>query len=297
MRPNRLPPLGSLRVFNAVAAHHSFKLAAEDIGVTATAVSHQMRLLEQNLQTTLCERNAKGVMLTPAGEILFSTTQRLFSDLRDTVNKIQALNTPPAFTITTTSNFLTHWLVPRLAHLKTAWPRMELRLHTSVERVDLTRKTMDAAIRYREAPEETLACTLLYKDSFTLVASPALTLNRLADLSSVTLFHVDNRHVPSPAPSWQNWRDQIGPATLDIEAGLHFTDETHAIQATVAGLGVAIVSKLLAQDFIRQGVLIAPFDSALPGANYYFVTLPELAEREDIVNLKNWLLGEMEISR
>ncbi|MEA9388959.1 LysR substrate-binding domain-containing protein [Acerihabitans sp. TG2] len=297
MRPTRLPPLGTLRVFNAVATHRSFKLAAEDIGVTATAVSHQIRLLEHTLETTLCHRNVKGVLLTSAGETLFHTTQRLFSDLRDTVDKIHALNTPPAFTITTTSNFLTHWLVPRLAHLKATWPSMDLRLHTSVDRVDLSQKTVDAAIRYRETPEAALACTLLYEDRFTLVASPSLAIKRLDDLTSVTLFHVDNRHVPSCAPSWQNWRDRIGPATLNIEAGLHFNDETHALQATIAGLGVAVVSKLLAQDFIRQGVLTAPFDHTLTGANYYFVTLPELAEREDIANLRNWLLGEMDIAR
>ncbi|MGL6018833.1 MAG: LysR substrate-binding domain-containing protein [Gibbsiella quercinecans] len=293
MRKLRLPPLGALRAFNAVAVHHSFKRAADEIGVTATAISHQIRQLEEQLATRVFERSAKGVALTASGEILFSTTQRLFNELQDTVEKIHAHNAPPVLTVTTTSNFLTHWLVARLAALKVALPDIDLRLHTSVESIDLARKTVDAAIRYRETAEDTLASTLLYQDEFILVASPALAIRRLEDLSSATLFHVDNRHVPAAAPTWQHWKTRFGPATLNSEAGVHFTDETHAIQAVVAGQGVAIVSSLLAHDFIRQGVLAAPFTHALPGANYYFVTLAENSEREDISSLRNWLLSQM----
>ncbi|CPR18033.1 LysR substrate-binding domain-containing protein [Brenneria goodwinii] len=293
MKKKRLPPLGALRAFNAVAVHRSFKLAADEIGVTATAISHQIRVLEEQLATKVFERSAKGVTLTSVGEKLFHTTERVFSELQDTIVSIHADTAPPALTITTTSNFLTHWLVPRLAELKMALPDIDLRLHTSVERIDLTRKTVDAAIRYREEEEETLTSTLLYKDRFILVASPMLAIKQLRDLPSATLFHVDNRHVPALSPSWENWRNRVGPANLNIETGLHFTDETHAIQAVVAGQGVAIVSSLLAHDFIQQGVLTAPFAHALPGANYYLVTLPEYAVREDIASLRSWLLSKM----
>lgn len=293
MRKRRLPPLGALRAFNAVAVHRSFKLAADEIGVTATAISHQIRLLEEQLAIKVCDRSAKGVTLTPAGERLFDATQRVFNTLQDAVDSIHAMSAPPVLTITTTSNFLTHWLVPRLAELKAALPDIDLRLHTSVERIDLTRKTVDAAIRYREEQEETLTSTLLYQDRFVLVASPRLNIRQPRDLAAATLFHVDNRHVPARSPSWENWRHRFGPADLNIDAGLHFTDETHAIQAVVAGQGIAIVSSLLAHDFIRQGVLTAPFEHALPGANYYLATLPEYAEREDIAQLRSWLLAQM----
>ncbi|MEC5343131.1 LysR substrate-binding domain-containing protein [Brenneria populi] len=293
MIKKRLPPLGALRAFNAVAVHRSFKLAADEIGVTATAISHQIRLLEERLATKVFERSAKGVALTAAGEILFHTTLHVFNALQESVEKIHAVTPPPVLTITTTSNFLTHWLVPRLAGLKTTLPDIDLRLHTSVERIDLTRKTVDAAIRYREEKEEALTSTLLYQDRFVLIASPMLAVRRPEDLLSATLLHVDGRHVPALAPSWENWRSRFGPAALNSDAGLRFTDETHAIQAVVAGQGVAIVSDLLAHDFIRQGVLCAPFADYLPGANYYLVTLPEYAERQDIARLRSWLLSKM----
>lgn len=293
MIKKRLPPLGALRAFNAVAVHHSFKLAADEIGVTATAISHQIRLLEEQLATKVFKRSAKGVALTATGEILFHTTRHVFNALQDTVEKIHAVTASPVLTITTTSNFLTHWLVPRLAELKTALPDIDLRLHTSVERIDLAKKTVDAAIRYREEEENTLTSTLLYQDRFVLIASPMLAIKQPGDLPSATLLHVDGRHVPALSPSWENWRSRFGPAELNIEAGLHFTDETHAIQAVVAGQGVAIVSNLLAHDFIQQGVLTTPFESSLPGANYYLVTLPDFADREDIAHLRCWLLSKM----
>lgn len=265
MRPPRLPPLGALRAFHAVARHRSFKQAAEALGVSATAVSHQIKLLESVLECRVCERSAQGVSLTADGEILYAATQRAFSALEQAVVQIAHARQPPSLTVTTTSNFLTHWLVPRLADFTARFPAIDLRLHTSVERVDLHLGTVDAAIRYRETPEPDLYCTLLYEDRFIVVASPTLGLSRPEDLQRVTLFHVANRRVPADSPSWENWRRRYGPPTLNIDAGLTFSDETHALQAAVAGQGVVIASELLARDLLQRGVLSAPFSNALPG--------------------------------
>ncbi|HBZ0832057.1 TPA: LysR family transcriptional regulator, partial [Klebsiella pneumoniae] len=286
MRPPRLPPLGALRAFHAVARHRSFKQAAEALGVSATAVSHQIKLLESVLECRVCERSAQGVSLTADGEILYAATQRAFSALEQAVVQIAHARQPPSLTVTTTSNFLTHWLVPRLADFTARFPAIDLRLHTSVERVDLHLGTVDAAIRYRETPEPDLCCTLLHEDRFNVVASPTLALSRPDDLAEVTLFHVANRHVPADSPSWENWRRRYGPPTLNIDAGLTFSDETHALQAAVAGQGAVIASELLARDLLQRGVLSAPFSSALPGASYYLVTTEAAAQRADIIALR-----------
>lgn len=237
MRKTRLPPLGALRAFHAVAGCRSFKLAAEALGVSATAVSHQIKLLESVLECRVCERSAQGVSLTETGEILYAGTQRAFAALEQSVAQITRARQPPALTVTTTSNFLTHWLVPRLADFKAEFPAIDLRLHTSVERVDLSQRTVDVAIRYRETPESDLHCTLLHEDRFMVVASPALALERSEDLQRVTLFHVEHRQVPADSPTWENWRRRYGPEGLNVEAGLTFSDETHALQAAVAGQG------------------------------------------------------------
>ncbi|MFA3778280.1 hypothetical protein [Yersinia sp. 1652 StPb PI] len=122
-----------------------------------------------------------------------------------------------------------------------------------------------------------------------LIASPTLGLTQLDDLTTVTLFHVENRHIPQPSPNWEHWRDQYGPKTLDIEASLRFTDETHAIQTAIARQGVAIVSSLLAKDFIDKQILTVPFDMALPGGKY----LSPKAPREDVRELKLWVEGSI----
>jgi LysR family glycine cleavage system transcriptional activator len=293
MRKTRLPPLGALRAFHAVAHCRSFKRAADMLDVSATAVSHQIKLLESVLECRVCERSAQGVTLTASGEILYAGTQRAFSALEEATAQIVRSHLPPSLTVTTTSNFLTHWLVPRLAEFKAEFPAIDLRLHTSVERVDLNQRSVDVAIRYRETPERDLHCTLLHEDRFIVVASPSLAITRLEDLRNATLFHVEHRHVPADSPNWENWQRRYGPPQLNIGAGLTFSDETHALQAAVAGQGVVIASELLARDLLQRGVLSAPFGMSLPGANYYLAATQEMAQRADISALRDWLLRQM----
>ncbi|MGA9620091.1 MAG: LysR substrate-binding domain-containing protein [Serratia proteamaculans] len=293
MKSSRLPPLGALRAFHAVANCLSFKQAAGQLNVSATAVSHQIRLIESMLECRVFERNAQGVKLTEAGHLLYTGTQSAFTALEESVKKIDQARQPPALTITTTSNFLTNWLVLRLESFKAQFPEIDLHLHTSVQSVDLTQRTVDVAIRYRETAEIGLHSTLLYEDRFIVVASPALALNTLSDLHRTTLFHVENRHVPAENPDWKHWQQGYGPENLNISRGLYFSDETHALQAAVAGQGVVIASKLLAEDLIKRKMLVAPFDLSLPGANYYLVTLEDTADRPDVVSLRNWMQKNM----
>ncbi|MHA7846582.1 LysR substrate-binding domain-containing protein [Serratia sp. D1N4] len=293
MKKAHLPPLGTLRAFHAVASYSSFKRASEELSVSATAISHQIKLLESILECQVCERSARGVSLTEAGEILYAGTQRAFAALEQAAERIKLSRQPPTLTLTTTSNFLTNWLVPRLADFKAAFPAIDLRLHTSVERVDLTQHNVDAGIRYRETPEQTLHSTLLYEDRFIVVASPALTLTTIDDLRALTLLHVENRLVPANAPSWKNWQRSYGPQNLNVVSGLTFSDEMHALQAAMAGQGVVIASRLLVRDLLQRGVLRAPFEMSLPGANYYLVTTEETAQRPDIITLRDWLLRKI----
>lgn len=192
-------------------------------------------------------------------------------------------------TVTTTSNFLTNWLLPRLADFKAQYPQIDVHLHTSVETVDLKQRTVDVAIRYRESAEHGLHNTLLCEDRFIVVASPALNLRRPADLNKTTLLHVDNRHIPAESPDWQHWKQRYGPEGLNLSRGLHFSDETHALQAAVAGHGAVIASELLVGDLITRGMLVAPYAGSLPGANYYLLALEEVAYRAEIVALRDWL--------
>lgn len=295
MKTSRLPPLGTLRAFDAVAGCLSFKRAAAELSVSATAVSHQIRLLESVLECRVFERSAQEVRLTEAGQLLYAATQNAFSSLGDAVKKIDRLTQSPALIVTTTSNFLTNWLLPRLADFKARCPQIDVHLHTSVEPVDLKQRTVDVAIRYRESAEHDLHSTLLCEDRFIVVASPALNLHKPADLNRTTLLHVDNRHTPQESPDWQHWKQRYGPEGLNLSRGLHFSDETHALQAAVAGHGAVIASELLVGDLINRGMLVAPYAGSLPGANYYLVALEEMAFRAEVVALREWIQSRVQL--
>lgn len=290
MKIPRLPPLGAIRAFDAVARHASFKMAADEIGVTPTAISHQIRLLEEALNQRLFTRSARAVTLTPAGETLFQASTHIFATLRDAVDTLKAAESPATLTLSTTSNFLTNWLVPRLSSLHQEHPHMALRLHSGTELVDVRGSVADCAIRYGMNIDEDLDATLLYNDRFVLVSSPQLDLQDVTDLRNVTLFHVENRRVPTPEPNWQQWKESYGPDDLKVESGIHFDDETHAIQAAIAGQGVLLASELLIQRALNQGLLQIALPGTLPGARYTFVTSMEKTQRQDVQQFRQWLL-------
>lgn len=289
----RLPPLRSLQVFDAVARLKSFKLAAEEIGVSPTAISHQIRLLESLLEVSVFERTPRKVELTASGKILQRASIQAFRLLENAVEEIVEVQRPRVLTLTATTAMITHWLVPRLPALMREFPTIELRLHADDCIVDLRSRKIDMALRYGTEPDEQLAPRLLYRDRFVLVASPQLTLKTPEDMLQVTLLHTDGRRIPQPVPDWQRWRNEFGPAALDINSGPRFTDEAHVIQAAIAGQGVAIVSELMAQHALRDGLLVAPFNTALSGAAHYFVSNPEGNHHQTIKQLAEWLSAEM----
>ncbi|CAI1929878.1 LysR substrate-binding domain-containing protein [Serratia proteamaculans] len=289
----KLPPLGALRAFDAVARLQSFKLAAEEIGVSPTAVSHQIRLLESLLEVSVFERTPRKVELTADGKVLQQATAQAFALLQAATEKIGERQRPRVLTLTATTAMIAHWLVPRLPALMRQFPNIDLRLHADDGIVDLRSRQIDVALRYGAEPGAQLTPRLLYQDSFVLVASPQLTLKTPEDLLQATLIHTDGRRVPQPAPDWYRWRREFGPATLQIDAGPRFTDEAHVIQAAIAGQGVAIVSQLMAQHALNTGLLVAPFNMALPGAAHYFVSNPDGQHPQTVAQLADWVAAEM----
>jgi LysR family glycine cleavage system transcriptional activator len=129
---------------------------------------------------------------------------------------------------------------------------------------------------------------MLKKDLFAPVCSPRLGVVALDDLHSATLLHIDGRQVPRPAPDWERWSAAFGPAGLAVARGPRFTDGSHALQAAIAGQGIAIVSLVLVESALKSGLLVRPFDGTLEGECYHFVATRELGERADVVSLREW---------
>lgn len=286
MTRSRLPPLPALRAFEAVARRASFKHAADELSVTPTAISHQIRQLETYLGRRVLDRTPRSVALTADGAALYEVTRSGFAAIADVVARIRKGAGATQVTLSSTAAFLGHWLSSRVEALRRDLPAIDLRLHASDAVVELRPGGIEAAIRYGKGPFANSVA--LCDDAFAPVCSPTLGIETLADLRRATLIHIDGRRRPLPLPDWRRWCDKAKAKHIDIHSGVHFPDSLLAVQAAIAGQGVAIVSLVLVSSAMRAGLLVAPFSVSLPGEAYHFVCAEGLEDRADISSLRAW---------
>jgi LysR family glycine cleavage system transcriptional activator len=291
----RLPPLGALRAFEAAARHESFKQAANELGVTPTAISHRIRQLEADLGVALFERQTRKVVLTAEGRSLFPSLQQSFESIAEAVAALQRPPRRKVATLSATVALTAKLLVPRAASFRARHPGWDLRLHASDDMVDLHAGEADAAIRYGRGRYPGLTTRLLFTDSFAPVCSPRLRLRGPKDLPGATLIHFEWRPATSKfgVPTWAAWNRQAGIQRFDVDAGITFNDESSAIQATIAGQGVALLSLALVAAELASGALIQPFGPVLEGWRYDFVLPTGAEDRPAVAVLRSWVLAEL----
>ncbi|MCS0495935.1 LysR substrate-binding domain-containing protein [Ancylobacter sp. MQZ15Z-1] len=295
----RLPPLGSLRAFEAAARLQSFKRAAAELGVTPTAVSHQIRRLEAELGVALFVRQTRKVALTTQGRALLPPLRGAFDDMAEAIDALRPRTGRQVATLSATTALSARLLVPRIAGFRARYPGWDLRLHASDELVDLAAGEADAAIRYGRGPYPGLTALPLLTEGFAPVCSAHLAVRRPEDLAGATLIHL--RGMP-PAleailPSWAAWARKAGLKTLDTDAGLSFSDETSAIQAVIAGHGVALLGLPLVAAELASGALVQPFGPRIEGLAYHLVYPANAAERPAVAVLRSWVMDELSAIR
>lgn len=291
MARSSLPPLPALRAFEAVARRASFKQAADELAVTPTAISHQIRQLEAYLGRRVFDRTPRSVTMTPEGAALYEVTRSGLAAIAEVVARIREGRGTARLTLSSTAAFLGHWLPSRLESLHRDLPAIDLRLHASDAVVDLRPGGIEAAIRYGKGPLAN--SVVLCNDAFAPVCNPTLQIETLADLRRARLIHIDGRRRPQPTPDWKRWCEQAKARQIDTTKGQHFPDSLLAVQAAIAGQGIAIVSLVLVSDALRAGVLVAPFTVSLPGDAYHFVCAEGVEDRADIASLRAWFTREM----
>lgn len=292
MRP--LPPLSALRAFEAAARHLSFKRAAEELAVTPTAISHQIRLLEDILEVRLFERRPRRVALTSAGTALFQPINGAFTAMREAVDRVAGSKRRRSLTLSATTAFTAKWLVPRLSRFADAYPDIALRLHASDEVAELGSGRADVAVRYGPGPFPGLTSALLFEEHFAPICSPNLDVERPEDLKHQTLLHSEWRNVDAMTPSWARWCEVAGLEGLDTTAGPVFLDDSHLIQAAVAGQGVALLSPVLVTDELAAGYVVQPFGPVLPGYAYHLVHPPQSDCAAEVDALKDWMTNALD---
>jgi LysR family glycine cleavage system transcriptional activator len=287
-----LPSLNGLHAFEAAARHLSFTRAAIELNVTQTAISHQIRRLEEQLGKRLFVRKNRTLTLTRDAADYLPAIRTAFDDLRRATERLRRPDREGLLTISTTASLAAKWLVTRVASFQDAHPGIEVRLTTSSQLVDFQREEVDMAVRYGHGNWPGLRTEWLMAEDIFPVCSAALLngakpLRRPEDLVHHTLLHTTVGR-----EDWQLWLTAAGlPVSIALRRGLSFDQSFMALQAATDGLGVALSSRSLVDADIAAGRLVMPFDVALPAdAGYYIVAPEETADTTKIALFREWLV-------
>lgn len=286
-----LPSLSALRAFEAAARHESAKQAAEELSVTATAISHQIRSLEESLGVALFLRKPRQLELTAQGRELQQVLEAAFGSISSTVERLSAKPCRQAITLSTTPAIAVRWLVPWVCMLRDSHPDIDLRFHTSHEPVALDGVTADVAIRYGDGRWPGLVAEKLLDNTFAPICSPHLGLRDIADLPKHPLIHFRAQGTASAPIHWAAWQKLANLPSLDVSAGLVFSDETHAISAALGAQGVALMSRELIEDELKQGRLVQPFGPEMPGKPFHLVYPESRRDDPTIRAVRDWVLA------
>lgn len=296
-----LPPLNSLRAFEAAARHLSFTKAAEELHVTPAAVSQQIKLLEEHCGTKLFRRLTRALMLTDAGQAALPPLREGFDKLAEAVDRLRSHDRGGILTVSVPPSFGAKWLVHRLDRLNAAHPEFDVRIDATDTLVDFSDAGVDIALRYGRGTYPGLHAEHLMPEVAFPVCSPALLegehpLRAPEDLSHHTLLHVQWKMEHEAAPNWRMWLRAAGIEGIDAERGPRFTIEGMTVQAAIEGQGVALASGSLVSDDLKAGRLVRPFGPTICEAtafSYYLVYPQANAESPKVKAFRDWIMAEI----
>lgn len=293
---DRLPPLDLLAAFEAAARHLSFTRAGAERFVTQSAMSRQIRALEDDLGVALFRRGHRALALTEHGLKLQRTCEVVLRQLRSTVGEIRAPSRREVLALTTTPGFASLWLIPRLPAFTRAHPGIDVRLDASLERRNLKADGFDLAVRYGAAGST--EGQALFREAMQPVCSPKLLragppLRRPEDLRLHTLLQLGGGGGGDAGMplEWEPWLQAAGVPGLQPAATLSFSGYGEAIAAALAAQGVALGRRPLVDALLRKRQLVAPFEElTMPTRAYFLIVDPPSRARPAVRALEAWLL-------
>jgi LysR family transcriptional regulator, glycine cleavage system transcriptional activator len=293
-----LPPLSALRAFEATARLKSFGKAAAELSVTPAAISHQIHTLEEDLGVRLFRRLNRAIELTASARVLLPGLSDAFAEIHASVRRLRAHNDTGTLTVTASPSFAAKWLVLRLHRFQERYPDIDVRISASDDVVDLTRGDFDLAIRYGTGRYPGLTVELLLENEVFPACSPLLLetgppLRTPEDLAHHALIHDQAVDRDPLAPTWAMWLKAAGAASVPASAGITFSVGYMALDAAIAGHGVALAYSTIAAADLAAGRLVRLFSLALPDLfAYYIVTAPGALERPKVRAFRDWLRQE-----
>lgn len=293
-----LPPLTALRAFEAAARRLSFKEAADELGLTPTAISHQIRRLEQFCGSALFRRRPRPLTLTAHGAQLYPTIRDGFDRFAEGLAAARS-GGQTLLRVTATNAFAARRLVPCLPSWLAVHPGIGLEIVGTDAVVDLDAGDADVALRYARTPPAGYAVTEFARDTYLVVASPKLVGSRPLPLSPQELaaFPLIDSQWPSDAqnpPMWKEWVAVARASGLDVpnlaeRVALRFQEDLHGIEATLAGQGVAICSDILIETALADGTLVRVSPIALQGYGFYSIHRPGHPKAAMIGSFDRWV--------
>jgi LysR family glycine cleavage system transcriptional activator len=253
------PPLNALRGFEAAARLGSFHKAAEELHLTQSAISQQIRSLESFLEQPLFYRSGRSVSLSDAGHDLLSTTQALLQQLAVGIRRLEQYRKPNQLVVNTSPAFARHWLVPRLGEFHRLHPEIDLWLLTSDETPDMATQTIDIAVRDDLSAQAECSFRVLLEDRLYPAGHPS---QLQLDAAARTTLHGEREM------DWSHWQVQGGADIGQHSQGLNFSDPGLLLDAASQGLGIALVSQLLAAQARRDGLLQPLVAQTIRGPNW-----------------------------
>jgi LysR family glycine cleavage system transcriptional activator len=291
----RLPPLKALSAFEAGARLLSFTRAAQDLSVTQTAISHQVRALEEWIGTPLFRRGHRKLMLTEAGKLLYPAVAEAFDRICDATERVRDKPDRYTLSVSVTPTFGSRWLAQRLGRFWKEYPDIDLRLHHSVHVVDFVRDGVDAAVRWGYGRWPGTTSVRLMSAQAVPMCSPSslegeFPLREPGDLRHHPLLHEKDYQ------EWTEWLAAAGVAEVDGQRGSVIDDPNAIIRAAVEGHGVMMGIPTVLAEELDAGRLVAPFGvHPEPELAYYFACPPGALERPMVVAFRDFLIEEARV--
>jgi LysR family glycine cleavage system transcriptional activator len=312
----RFPPLNALRAFEAAARHLSFKKAALELHVTAGAVGHQVKLLEDHLGVALFRRLTRALELTTQAQAMLPKVREGLEALQAAVERVRERGDVCSLTVIAPPNFAARWLVPRLSRFTAAHPNLELHVASrqamvdgaengshAVPEADMYEGSPVAMVRFGAGHYPGAKVDEVFSAVYVPVCSPRLlkgehALRTPKDLRYHTLLHDDTVIEEGERPSWNDWLQSVGVTDIDATRGPHFSDAALALDAAIQGMGVTLAMKPLLRTEIEAKRLAVPFDITAPTSYSYYLVTPETgADNRALSSFRKWLLEEAAMER
>ena len=297
----QLPPLNSLRAFEAAARHLSFTKAAQELNVTPAAISQQVKLLEDYFSVLLFKRLTRALLLTKPGQMILPILQEGFDKLAEADNVLRSRQSDKVLTVSVPPGFGANWLLPRLDHFRAFAPEYEIRIDATEILIDFNRDNVDVALRYGNGQYAGLITECLITEHIIPLSSPTLLegkhpLKKPADLRFHTLLHNSWVNQNMSPTGWPAWLKAAGVKDVHSIPGIYFNQNSLLLQAAVDGQGVALEDAQIASDEIKNGRLVQLFcgqHEQVSSFCYYLVYPKHHLEYAKVKVFREWILNEI----